>query len=146
MPYDPAQEPKLRVLPRGTARPGQWPSGGPPMVPHYETQENARVRRFHGWKHNPTLGAEYAEVDDKGKPTGRKVKQGAFVGSSEVIELPMRGEYLRHLRDGDLWPADEATASICGVKFDPTFGGEHVAPVTETSGSKVSVPPAKGSV
>ncbi len=25
---------------------------------------------------------------------------------------------------GDLWPADEATADACGVKFDPKFGGD----------------------
>ena len=43
-------------------------------------------------------------------------------------EAPQECEYhhdlTRACRDGDLWPADEATAKACGVSFDPNFGGE----------------------
>lgn len=36
-------------------------------------------------------------------------------------------EHLKAVRDGDLWAADEATARLCGVKFDSKFGGEYDA-------------------
>jgi hypothetical protein len=102
-------EAKLRVLPRGKA-----------LVPNYEAQEGG-VRRFHGWKHDASLGPSF--VDESTKVMHH---HGGFVkGVGEVVELPMRGEYIRHLRDGDLWPADEPTARACGAKWDPTFGGEH---------------------
>lgn len=35
-------------------------------------------------------------------------------------------EQIRHLRQGDLWPFDEATARMAGVSFDATYGGEYV--------------------
>ena len=34
-------------------------------------------------------------------------------------------EFLLVLRNGDLWPADEATARMAGVRFDHDFGGEY---------------------
>ena len=94
----------LRVRRKGTA-----------MVPDYEAHE--RVRQFHGWKHDPNAGEEFRE-----HATGIVKKQGAWVGHDEAREVPMRAEYLRHLREGDLWPADQATAQAAGVPFDPHFG------------------------
>lgn len=111
---------KLRFLAKGTG-----------MVPDYESQR-AGVRRFHGYRHDPTLGPKYQVLDERGQATGMTANHGAFVKQlGEVVEVPFqsqhRAEYLRHLRDGDLWPADEFTASQCGVKFDPNFGDEHGA-------------------
>jgi hypothetical protein len=114
---------KLRVLPRGTA-----------LVPHYGAQA-AGMRKFHGWKHDATMGPTF--IDPETKQTRH---HGAFVkhiGVDKAIEIDMRdehlGEYLRHLRDGDLWAADEFTARTAGVKWDKTFGGEHDAePAPET--------------
>jgi hypothetical protein len=109
---------KLRVLPRGTG-----------MVPDYESQ---MVRRFHGWRHDPTLGHDVPIT--KGMQPARDgsvtQKSGAFVKleatrPEHVIELPVTTEYLRHLREGSLWPADEATAQEAQCPYDPAFGGEH---------------------
>lgn len=36
--------------------------------------------------------------------------------------VPYRAEYVKACKDGDLYAADEATASACGVEFDSTFG------------------------
>lgn len=107
----------LRFLARGTA-----------LVPHYEAQE-AGQRRFHGWKHDATQGPSYIDPETK-----QSRNHGAFtkrVGIENVIAVPttsrFRSEYVRHLREGDLWPADEFTAQQAGVPFDPSFGGEHDA-------------------
>lgn len=110
--------PRLRVLPRGTG-----------MVQNYETM--GVVRQYHGWSHDSTLGEHEPILDDKtGKPTGKTRPQGGFVKleaslPEHVIELPWTTEYVRALRDGSLWPADQATAQAVGVPFDPEFGGEH---------------------
>lgn len=107
----------LRVLCRGSA-----------MVPDYEAM-GAGARRFVGRQHDPSLGDEHVDPDTK-----QKARQGGFralVG--EIVEVPDRAEYrlaLRgHLNGGppDLWPADAETAQAAGVKFDPSFGGEHPA-------------------
>lgn len=105
---------KLRVLARGTA-----------MVFDLERHE-AGVRRFIGRKHDRTLGAVFVERDHTG--VDNQHRQGGWPASHhprEPDEVPYRAEYLFAIRDGDLWPADKATADICGVPFDPTFGGDY---------------------
>ena len=113
-----AEAKKLRVLPRGAA-----------MVPHYDHQASGR-RSFHGWKHDASLGPSFLDPATK-----QPRNHGAFVKMPDVVEIPMTsdfvGEYVRHLRDKDLWPADEFTAQAGGVKFDPTFGGEFQPPTSE---------------
>ena len=100
----------LRVRRKGTA-----------MVPHYET--HPQVRRFHGWKFDPTLGEEFEHPETKSM-----VRAGGFGSHDDVIEVPDTVEYRRHLRDGDLWPADQDTAQAAGVPFDPSFGQPATAP------------------
>lgn len=116
----------LRVLPRGKA-----------MVPDYDVHH--QIRRYHGWKHDPTLGGTEEVIDEKtGKKTGATVKAGAFVRiaaqtQDDVIELPKRREYLEAVAMGDFWPADEETAGAAApfargrppLEFDPEFGNEH---------------------
>jgi len=99
---------KLRVLARGTA-----------LVPKYEAQAN-RLNSFVGWSCQ-AIGPEFVDPE-----TRQPRRHAGFVKRvGEVVELPVRAEYLRHLRDRDLWPADEATAQIACVPFDPKYGGEH---------------------
>jgi hypothetical protein len=117
VPPGPAQQ-KLRFLAKGTA-----------MVPHYEAQK-AQVRRFHGWKHDATLGPQFKVKDDLGRETAMTAHHGGFVKQlGQITAVGLRsefaGEYIRHLRDGDLWPADEFTARQAGIKYDPTYGAEH---------------------
>jgi len=99
----------LRVLARGTAQ-----------VPNYEAQDagrNARVTHA-----TIPIGPEFVDAEIG----GGKRRHAAFVKHvGRVLTLPDRAEYRRHLRDGDLWPADAETAASCGVAFDPLFGGEH---------------------
>lgn len=106
-------EPKtLRVLARGSA-----------MVPDLEAQENpyGAVRRFLGRFHDPEAGEMLTE-----RVTGRQFKQGGFrANPGDVVTVPNRAEYRKHVVQRDLWPADVATAQACGVAFDATFGEEH---------------------
>jgi hypothetical protein len=98
----------LRVLARGTAQ-----------VPNYEALDsgiNARITHV-----CLPLGPEFK--DDESLTMKRHAAFVKYVG--KVLTVPDRAEYRRHLRDGDLWPADQETAAACGVPFDPDFGGEH---------------------
>lgn len=83
----------LRVRARGTA-----------SVPNYEAQE-AGTRRF--------IGRKYIEVEPG---------QWGFAPTGETEEVPLQSDYLKAIKDGDLWPADRETADIAGVEFDATFG------------------------
>lgn len=107
---------KLRVLPRGTAR-----------VQDYAALMGSGVNRFHGWKLDTTVGKPFVDPDTK-QPR-RHAVYVKTLGTENVVEIdsedPHFGEYVRHLRAGDLWPADIATAQMAGVKFDATFGNEH---------------------
>lgn len=94
------------------------------MVPHYERMSNVGQGRPvvppHGWKHDPTAGDEFIDPETK-----QKKNHGAFLKHApDVIVVPDCVEYRRHLRDKDLWPADQATAQAAGVPFDPSFGDD----------------------
>lgn len=105
----------LRVLAKGTAQ-----------VPNYEAQAGGRNARV---SHSTLpIGPQFDDVDQP----GRKLRHAVFVKHvGRVLTVPDRAEYRRHLRDRDLWPADQETAAACGVPFDPTFGGEHTAEALE---------------
>ncbi len=67
---------------------------------------------------------------------GRKLQEvapgrHAFVSTGQAHEVDGRPEIIKAAKDGELWPADEATAKACGVEFDPKFGGEIAAPAEE---------------
>jgi hypothetical protein len=115
----------LRVLPRGTA-----------MVPHYEVMHT--IRKFHGWKHDPALGNEHTDPQTKAVSRQGGFKKIEASSTDHVITLDNTREYRKHLKEGDLWPADEATASECGVPFEPTFGGEH-APFPKAEASRLAL-------
>jgi hypothetical protein len=91
---------ELRFLARGTAH-----------VSDFDALERAvPLRRF--------IGRKLAEVEP-----GRF----AFAPTGKADKCAHRAELVKAAQDGDLWPADEATAKACGVPFDPTFGGEPAA-------------------
>lgn len=98
---------------------------GTAMVPDYEALP--RVRRFHGWKHDKEAGDDFTVWG-----TTEVRRQGAWVGHDESVAVPSTTEYIRAIRDGDLWPADQATAQRAGVPFDPTFGGSGPAETKTT--------------
>ena len=50
--------------------------------------------------------------------------QWAWTPTEAPQECDYHHDLVRAARDGDLWPADEATALVCKLAFDPTFGGE----------------------
>jgi hypothetical protein len=104
----------LRVLPRGLA-----------LVQDYRALQDTATSRFHGWTWDGKLGPDFVDpTDGQTKNHGGRVKK-----VDEVVVIaaddPHRTEYLKHLRDGDLWAADEASARASGVTFEPDFGGEH---------------------
>lgn len=68
------------------------------------------VRRFIGRKLDPSQGAEW--VDEE---TRQKMRQAVFVPMSEPDEVDDLPEHRKAVKLGDLEPADEATAKICGV-------------------------------
>lgn len=67
----------------------------------------AGVRRF--------VGRKLVEVEPG---------QFGFAPTNESEKHSYRHEYVREVQMGCLWAADAATAELCSVKFDPTFGGE----------------------
>jgi hypothetical protein len=121
----------LRVLPRGTAK-----------VPDYAALLGNRVNRFHGWRPETQIGKPFTNPEE----TKDEFRQGRHLVHvkqlGDVVEIPLDdehiGSYLRGFRGqarppgsdsrfelGDVWPADQETATWLGVPFDPDFGGEH---------------------
>lgn len=84
---------KLRFRARGEA-----------LVQNFERLE-AGVKSF--------VGRKYLEVSPG---------QWGFAPTNAAEEVAFRAEYVKACKEGDLYPADAATASACGVSFDPTFG------------------------
>ena len=106
---------RLRVLARGRA-----------LVPNYELAQRDKRNAFVGWACLP-IGPEFTDPE-----TGQAMRHAGFVKKlGQIVVLPVQNEYLRHLRDGDLWPADAETARIAGVPFDAAFGGEHAGPAKQ---------------
>lgn len=94
---------KLRFRARGNA-----------LVQNHAKLE-AGVKAFIGWK--------YTEVEP-----GR----WGFVSTEEVEEVEYRAEYAKACKDGDLLPADEATAKVCGVAFAPEASGLGLSAIEST--------------
>jgi hypothetical protein len=129
---------------------------GGPMVPDYEAQD-VGVRQYVGRRLDPDQGEEFMSTEEVMGAGGRigtmqvKRRHAVFVpheGEAAMVSKPMNGRhaglYLRHLRDGDLLPGDEATAKWACVKFDPSFGGStagSLAPKSTQAPAK-SKPPA----
>jgi hypothetical protein len=110
----------LRVLSRGLAK-----------VQDYRSLMEARTNRFVGWRWDGTLGPEFVDaLSGETKHHGGHVKK-----VDEVTEIaaddPHREEYVRHLKDGDLWAADPETAQAAGIAFEPHFLGEHPETMTQ---------------
>lgn len=93
---------RLKFYARGTA-----------LVSDPHAQERG-IRRF--------VGRRFQEVS-----TGR----WGWCPTEKGQETDPHPDLIRAVRDGDLWPADEATAKACGVGFDPTFGGERTQTIKD---------------
>lgn len=102
-------------------RPFSVRARGAKLLPVFETLLTS-PRRFVGRVFDSSLGPNGGWLfSDKPQqvpvcPKGNPLYQEAW------------NYYYTAVRDGDLWPADEATARECDVPFDPNFGGEHSAP------------------
>ena len=55
----------------------------------------------------------------------------AWVPSGKPQEVDYHHDLVKACFDGDLWPADEATAKTCKVGFDPLFGEEPTQTIRE---------------
>lgn len=82
---------------------------GTALVPDIAALEGGR-RQFIGRKLDPTQGEQFKDED------GIQRRQAVFIPNGDV-EVPSRAEYIRTVKEGDLAPADEATAQYCGVSF-----------------------------
>jgi hypothetical protein len=119
------------------------PFGGP-LVPDYGAQATQTVHRKIGRRLDPSKGLTFTSAEIVRGPNGQEQhieverRHAVLVPHPEevIFEYPANGpfatEYLRHLRDGDLIPADQATADAgarLGVSpvnghectFDPKF-------------------------
>lgn len=87
---------------------------------------NALVQSIESLNANPRkfIGRKWIEADGR---------HGSDV-TGEDVEVRNRAEYRACVREGSLWAADEATATECGVAFDPTFGASKEA-LAATDGS-----------
>lgn len=108
----------LRVLARGSA-----------SAPIHSAHARG-MARFVGRIDDFDLGTPYMAVGDDGLKVPSVMparvcspEPTTFAQDADPAEFT---EQLLHVRQGDLWPFDEATARMCGVKFDPTFDGEYV--------------------
>ena len=88
----------LRFRARGTA-----------LVTHFEKLD-AGVRSF--------VGRKLVQI-------GKDSFGFAPTGADE--EVPYRAEYVHECQEKNLWAADQETAVMCGVEFDPSFGAPRVA-------------------
>lgn len=53
-----------------------------------------------------------------------KIPHSAYPSTGVAVEVSNDSYYRKLVAKGALWPADKETADICGVEFDPSFGGE----------------------
>ena len=79
------------------------------MFPNFDALKS-NVRRFVGRRFDPTLGHDI--LDAKGQPR----KSGAFVTLYEGEYIPVTGQNIQAVRNGDLEPGDEACARLCGLR------------------------------
>lgn len=49
----------------------------------------------------------------------------AFPSLGRPVTVSNNSYFRKQVKKGALWPADAESAEACGVKFDPTFGGEY---------------------
>lgn len=68
----------------------------------------------------------------------------SWVPTGEPQECDYHHDLAKACRDGDLWPADEATAKECGAGFDPTFGGEETETIRAFKAKTKPEPKAAG--
>lgn len=72
------------------------------LVPNLDAlNANPPQRRFIGWLFNETLG-----------------DAGGWDKKQEPESIPYKQEYVQAVKEGDLEPADEETAILCGVVFN----------------------------
>lgn len=109
----------LRVRARGTAK----------CIDRQAIEASPSRNCFIGWK----LIVVERRGDDPKRP-GFSLDRVAHEKIDQDITVPYDSHYIRDIVDGDLWPADEATAEACAdlalakgivVQFDPEFGGEY---------------------
>lgn len=107
----------LRVLARGEAK-----------VPDYAAHAANITSRFIGWEFDASLGEEYVDP-----ATGQPAMSGGHRKKSEPTTLvfeagdPHFAEYLKNLMDGDLEPADEATAKLAKLPFKAAASAKKVS-------------------
>lgn len=96
----------LRVLPR--LKSSIEGAEAPLVADPHGTEMTPQRRRFIGRQHREVAPGQWG-----------------WVPISKPEELAYHHDIAKAIRDRDLWAADAATAKACGVKFDPTFGGEY---------------------
>jgi hypothetical protein len=86
---------------------------GASLVQNHEKLE-AGIKAF--------VGRKYTEVEPG---------VWGFVPTNADEEVSYCAEYVKACKDGDLYPANAATAAACGVPFDSTFGAPKVSEKTK---------------
>jgi len=119
--------PTLKVRARTSASRGRYA-----LVPRYELVDHiaSGIVRF------PQYVGMKLELDEK-------TSHGSYKPCGEV-EIDDTHENRMHVKHGELWPADEATAKTCGVKFDPAFGGDDFH--ADKPAAPTDTPPAPAAV
>lgn len=90
-------------------------------VPHAKVSppnhpQNA-PREFVGWSF---VAGQPTKARDAGKEflhPEEVVNTGAFVQLSEPVQVPFHRDFLTHLREGDLLPADQLTAQAANLPW-----------------------------
>lgn len=64
-----------------------------------------------------------------------KIPHCAYPRAASPVTVSNSSYYRKIVKQGALWPFDQATALECGVRFDPTFGGDYPE-LTKTAARK----------
>ena len=71
------------------------------------------------------------------EPGDKAIPHTAYPKTTDPVVVLADRYYTRSVAAEELWAADEATARLCNVAFDPSFGGEYPSNVKAVKASKV---------
>jgi hypothetical protein len=79
------------------------------------------------WKEDELPPGEPSHIQSNTflEPGDKPIPHTAYPRISTPSVVPADRYFIKAIKNGELWAADEETARICGVAFDPTFGGDH---------------------
>lgn len=108
----------------------------------FRASGTALVQDFDAMEHGIRRYIGRVAIDKDGKPTHDPGSVAGWKVKDEPQEVPYRAEYVKAAKDGDLVPADDATAAACGLK---TAKGGDLVPSDDAAAASGGLKTAKDS-